>query len=215
MKYFIILISFLGIISFSPKAIEHNDSKSVTECDTCFVSLNNFQHDIAFDFRYATKNNFLKEQVYDCVDCVLREEVAKALIRVNKSIKREGYRLRLFDCYRPVDIQKKMWKIFPNGKYVANPYKRGSVHNKGGAVDLTLETLNGEIVEMGTDFDHFGVEAHPSYTKLPDNVLDNRKKLRDAMAKEGFTPIRSEWWHFNYKNAKAYGLSNFKFDCSE
>lgn len=182
-------------------------------CDTCFISLNKFDHDISFDFRYSTSNNFLKEAVYDCVDCVLRKEVIEALIRVNKNLQVKGYRLCLFDCYRPLDIQKKMWDIYPNSKYVANPYKNGSKHNRGGAVDLTIETLNGEELDMGTDFDYFGVEAHTYFNELSEKVLNNRKVLRDAMLKEGFSTINSEWWHFNFNNSKNYELSNFKFDC--
>jgi len=89
------------------------------------------------------------------------------------------------------------------------------LHNRGAAVDLTIETLDGENVDMGTDFDHFGIEAHIDNYNLPKAILNNRKTLRDAMLKEGFSSIRSEWWHFNYKNARMYELSNFKFDCTK
>ena len=107
-----------------------------------------------------------------------------------------------------------MWKIYPNAKYVANPYKNGSSHNRGGAVDITLCKINGDEVDMGTDFDHFGEEAHHAYTALSDEILNNRKLLKVTMQKFGFNPIRTEWWHYNYKNASSYKISNFKTECN-
>lgn len=181
--------------------------------DTSFANLYEFTDQISLDFRYADTNNFLNEKVYDCASCVLRREVLKALVSVNNSLHHLGYRLRLFDCYRPLSVQFKMWEIYSNASYVANPHKKGSIHNRGGAVDITLETLEGEQVDMGTDFDHFGKEAHIDYYNLSDRILGNRKTLQTAMRRGGFTTIRSEWWHFNYKNSSTYTTSNFPITC--
>ncbi|MEM9142902.1 MAG: M15 family metallopeptidase, partial [Bacteroidota bacterium] len=120
--------------------------------DSTFVRLADFSDGFAFDLRYATQNNFLKEKVYDCAECYVRVKAAKALLKANKDFKEKGVRIKFFDCYRPNAVQFKMWKIVPNPQYVANPEK-GSIHNKGGAVDITLETLDGEELDMGTDFD--------------------------------------------------------------
>lgn len=163
--------------------------------------------------RYATSNNFLEQKVYDCTDCLLRKEVAEALIQANKYFMEQGYRIKLFDCYRPLDVQKQMWSILPDSRYVANPEK-GSIHNRGGAVDLTLVGLNDKNVDMGTDFDHFGEEAHHNYADLSDSILQNRTILKQGMEKFGFKPISTEWWHYNYDTDKSYSVSNFKTNCN-
>ncbi|MBC7438374.1 MAG: peptidase M15, partial [Flavobacterium sp.] len=105
--------------------------------DTTFVKLKDFSNDFVFEMKYATADNFLKAKVYDCAECYLRYKTVKALIKASKKFIKLGYKIKLFDCYRPLDIQKKMWEIVSNPDYVANPSK-GSIHNRGGAVDLTL-----------------------------------------------------------------------------
>ena len=107
-----------------------------------------------------------------------------------------------------------MWAAFPNAQYVANPYKSGSVHNRGAAVDISLEKLDGTPVNMGTDHDFFGREAHIDNTNLPNEVLENRQILQDGMTLFGFETIRTEWWHFNYKKNYSYKIIDFNFECN-
>lgn len=178
------------------------------------VLLDTINDGFAYDIRYATSNNFLKEAFYDCVACYLRPEVANALKEANHYFCEMGYKIVLFDCYRPVSAQKKMWKVFPNPQYVANPYKSGSVHNRGAAVDISLAKLDGSPVDMGTDHDFFGREAHIDNTSLPKQVLQNRKILQDGMRKFGFETIRTEWWHFNYKKNYSFQIIDFNFECN-
>jgi D-alanyl-D-alanine dipeptidase len=180
--------------------------------DTTFVEL--VRADTAFvpDMRYATADNFLKEKVYDCDKCLLRKDAALALLKAHESLKAQGFRIKLYDCYRPLDVQKKMWKIMPDDRYVGNPYGSGSVHNKGAAVDLTLTDSTGNELEMGTPFDHFGREAHHAYTNLPIEVLTRRRRLKEAMEAAGFESITSEWWHYSYRR-KNYRTANFKPEC--
>ena len=125
-----------------------------------------YSSDFVLDMKYATKDNFLKQAVYDCGECYLRYKTIKSLIEANTDFMTLGLRIKLFDCYRPLDIQKKMWEIVSNPQYVADPAK-GSIHNRGGAVDITLVDKNGKELDMGTAFDFFGVEASHGYTKLP------------------------------------------------
>ncbi|MFN6946279.1 MAG: M15 family metallopeptidase [Cytophagaceae bacterium] len=181
--------------------------------DTIFVKLEDLSPDFAYDMRYATENNFLKQKVYECASCVLREEVGRALVKINKAFLQKGYRIKLYDCYRPLDVQKKMWEIYPNANYVANPHTRGSVHNRGGAVDITLVDLKGVELDMGTDFDHFGKEAHHSYTELSEKVIKNRALLKETMEAHGFASLRTEWWHYSFKSKHTYSLSNFMPQC--
>jgi len=180
--------------------------------DTTFVRLADFSDGFAYDLRYATENNFLKEKVYDCAECYTRVKTAKALIAANSDFHDQGVRIKFFDCYRPNSVQYKMWEIVPNPQYVANPDK-GSIHNKGGAVDITLETLEGEELDMGTDFDFFGKRAYHDMTDLPQNILDNRKLLKETMEQHGFWSIRTEWWHYNLSAGSNDKVADFKWEC--
>ena len=180
--------------------------------DTAFVRLADYSDQFVYDLRYATTNNFLKTQVYDCAECYTRVKTAKALLKANEAFMKKGYRIKFFDCYRPNSVQYKMWKIVPNPQYVANPEK-GSIHNKGGAVDITLVTLEGEEVDMGTDFDFFGRKAYHDNLDLPQNVLDHRKLLKDTMEAYGFWSIRTEWWHYNLAAASNDKVVDFKWEC--
>jgi len=180
--------------------------------DTIFVNLKDYSQDFVYDMKYATDDNFLKAKVYDCAECYLRLKTVKALVGANKSFMAQGYRIKLFDCYRPLDIQKRMWKIVSNPKYVADPAK-GSIHNRGGAVDLTLVDADGKELDMGTAFDHFGIEASHDYKKLGNQILKNRKLLKETMQRHNFKIFESEWWHYNLSNASADKLSNFKWEC--
>ena len=180
--------------------------------DTLFVRLADYSDDFVYDLRYATENNFLKAKVYDCAECYTRVKTARALLMANKEFMDKGFKIKFFDCYRPNDVQYKMWAIVPNPQYVANPVK-GSIHNKGGAVDITLTTLDGEELDMGTDFDFFGKRAYHDNLDLPKNILDNRLLLKETMEKHGFWSIRTEWWHYNLGTASNDKVANFKWDC--
>jgi D-alanyl-D-alanine dipeptidase len=162
--------------------------------------------------KYATEDNFLKVKVYDCAECYLRLKTATMLVQANKAFMEKGYRIKIFDCYRPVDIQKKMWQIVSNPIYVADP-KKGSIHNRGGAVDITLVNKKGEELDMGTPFDFFGPEASHAYENLPRKVKANRELLKKIMLLNNFTAFDSEWWHYNLKNSAKDNLSNFKWPC--
>jgi len=165
------------------------------------------------DIRYATANNFTKKVIYDCPKCLLRPSAAKALDEANRHLtERFKVRIKLFDCYRPRPYQQRLWDIVPNASYVTPPAK-GSMHSRGMAVDLTLVDEDGKELDMGTAFDFFGEEAHQGYPKHSDAVKRNRYILRSTMEKYGFSPIRTEWWHFSY-GGKNYPLSDFVWKCS-
>ncbi|MBD3580942.1 M15 family metallopeptidase [Flavobacterium selenitireducens] len=180
--------------------------------DSTFVSLSNYSADFVYDMKYATTDNFLKTQVYNCGECYLRHTTALALIAAQRDFMSVGYRIKIYDCYRPLDIQKKMWKIVPDANYVANPAK-GSVHNRGGAVDISLVDASGNELDMGTAFDHFGPEAAIDYKNASKEVQDNRALLQTVMRKHGFSVLKSEWWHFDHEGATKFKVSNFKWDC--
>ncbi len=163
------------------------------------------------DVRYATENNFVGEAVYDCGKCYLRMEVADALINVAKSLNQHGFKLVLFDCYRPKPVQQKLWDKVPNPNYVTPPDK-GSMHNRGAAVDLSIMRENGDYLDMGTGYDYFGEEAHTDYMNHSEEVLKNRKLLNNLMVKYGFKVIRTEWWHFSFVEG-SYEIADWVWDC--
>lgn len=209
-----IILSFLFLItsckSQTINSVMQGDKRVIN--DTTFVNLKDYGDDFVYDMKYATDDNFLKSKVYDCAECYLRLKTVNALIEANNQFISRGYRIKLFDCYRPLDIQKQMWKIVPNPKYVADPQK-GSIHNRGGAVDITLVDIEGKELDMGTSFDYFGIEASHNYNNLSETVKENRKLLRHVMTTANFNPFESEWWHYNLKSALNDNLSNVKWDC--
>ena len=178
-----------------------------------FVRLKDLSSDFVYELKYATPDNFLKQAVYDCGECYLRKSTAEALAKANKAFIQLGYRIKLFDCYRPLSVQKKMWKILPGTHYVANPAK-GSKHNRGAAVDLTLVDAQGKELNMGTPFDFFGKEAHHTYTQHSKEVLENRKLLKETLDKFNFKSIYSEWWHYEYRPEMQSKVENFEWQCN-
>ncbi len=197
------------------QAIQNTQKKILQATDTTMIAMNKLDTiNFLYDLRYASTNNFTKTKIYDCTSCFVQFKVVKALLKANADFIKKGYKIKFFDCFRTVEAQKKLWKIYPDARYVANP-KVGSIHNKGGAVDITLVDLNGNELDMGTAYDHFGEEAHHAYTNFSDEVLANRKLLRETMEKHGFWTIRTEWWHYNYKNISARVTKEISVDCEE
>ena len=178
-----------------------------------FVRLKDLSPDFVYELKYATPDNFLKQAVYDCGECYLRKSTAEALVKANEAFIQLGYRIKLFDCYRPLSVQKKMWKILPGTHYVANPAK-GSKHNRGAAADLTLVDAQGKELNMGTPFDFFGKEAHHTYTQHSKEVLENRKLLKETLDKFNFKSIYSEWWHYEYRPEMQSKVENFEWQCN-
>lgn len=167
------------------------------------INMKTIAPSFAYELRYATDSNFMKTTVYPCAECFLREKAAKAIYAAQKEFMKKGFRIKFFDCFRPLHVQRKMWAVFPHAGYVANPYKGlGSMHNRGVAVDLTLVDSLGNELDMGTPFDFFGKAAHHTCVDLPKEVLENRTYLKTTLAKYGFKAIRTEWWHYSYKGYK-------------
>lgn len=160
---------------------------------------------IVIDIRYATADNFMGDTLYSANVCLLRRTVAERLVKVHQDLVQLGFGLKIWDGYRPLAVQKKMWERMPNSNYVANP-AYGSNHNRGAAVDLTLvDSLKREL-PMPTAYDDFSERAGSNYPDLPKEILANRRLLQGMMLKHGFTMIRSEWWHFNDKEIKSYPI---------
>jgi len=165
------------------------------------VELNTVIPDIVLDIRYATDDNFVGKVLYPSSRCFLAKKPALALKQVQQDLKREGFSLKVFDGYRPLSVQKQMWEILPDSRYVADP-STGSNHNRAYSVDVTLLDLDGNEMPMPSQFDDFSEKAHRNYMDCPQEAVRHRKILEDAMKKHGFMGISSEWWHFDYKGYK-------------
>ena len=156
---------------------------------------------LAVELRYASESNFLKRAVYpEGARCLLLPAVADRLAEAARMLEPHGFRLKAWDCYRPLHVQWAMWKLVPVKGYVADPHT-GSNHNRGGAVDVTLVTLEGDSVEMPTPFDTFGPAAHHGSNAGTPEARANRETLRRVMLQAGFRPNRMEWWHYDAPEA--------------
>ncbi len=184
------------------------------QTDTSFkmIEIKSMIPDIVYDLRYFYESNFTKTRLYTQNKVTfMRLPVVKALRSVQDTLKQQGYGLKIFDAYRPYSVTKKMWELIHDERYVANP-ARGSGHNRGIAVDLTLIDLKtGKELDMGTDFDNFTDTAHHSFQSLPLAVLRNRKLLKDAMEGAGFRAFETEWWHYSWPNNKDYPVMDLDF----
>ena len=181
--------------------------------DTTWVNLKDLHPKIELDLRYATTNNFMELQIYDCGQCYLRLATARALLIAQKELETQNLGFKMYDCYRPKSAQYKLWKKMPDRRYVAPPSK-GSMHSRGGALDLTIIQLeNKEELEMGTEYDYFGRAAYWVNKDLPKEVLDNRHLLRSTLEKHGFKTTSTEWWHFSYRRAW-FKLSDMQWNCN-
>lgn len=151
---------------------------------------------VVLDIRYATKDNFTGRVLYPAQRCLLRRSTARRLKLAQADLSAVGLGLKLWDCYRPLQIQHKLWAIVPDPRYVADPEK-GSRHNRGAAVDATLIDASGRELEMPTGYDDFSPRAHRDSTDATARALRNRETLEKVMTKHGFVGLRTEWWHFD------------------
>lgn len=166
---------------------------------TAMVLLSDIDPTIILDVRYATENNFTGQVLYPVAKVYVQRVVAERLADVQSHLRQEGCALKVFDGYRPLSIQKKMWEIVPDERYVADP-RKGSRHNRGAAVDVTIvRAADGVELDMGTPYDDFSEKSHTRYSDLPVEILRNRQLLADTMKRFDFLPFETEWWHFDYK----------------
>jgi D-alanyl-D-alanine dipeptidase len=182
--------------------------------ETDLVELTKLDPTIKLEIRYATTNNFLGTVFYSEPCAFMQRPAAEAVVRASKRLRAMGYSLLVHDAYRPWYVTKVFWDATPDDKkvFVADPAK-GSRHNRGCAVDLTLYDLkSGKPVEMVSTYDETTARAYPDYPGGTGLQRWHRKLLRDAMEAEGFTVYEAEWWHFDYQDWRKYRIGNLTFD---
>lgn len=177
------------------------------------VELKKLDATIKLDIRYATSNNFAGRPVYTESRAFLQRPAAEALLRVSRALRKRGFGLAIFDGYRPWSVTKLFWDLTPADRrqFVADPSK-GSRHNRGCAVDLTLYDLRtGKEVSMPGEYDEMTERSHIAYAGGTTEQRRLRDLLRASMEAEGFTVYDPEWWHYDYKDWKQYPILNLSF----
>jgi D-alanyl-D-alanine dipeptidase len=205
------LAVILFTLSLVPQSAPPKEAGPFREPD--LVELTALDPTIRLDIRYATANNLAGRAVYTEPRAFLQRPAADALVRAHRVLKQKGYGLLVFDGYRPWAVTKLFWDVTPPAKreFVADPSK-GSKHNRGCAVDLSLYALDtGREVEMPSAYDEMSPRAYPDYDQGPLAPRERRDLLRAVMEREGFTVEPNEWWHFNYKDWKAYPILDIPF----
>lgn len=182
------------------------------DTDNNLIDLEKYIPEIVLDIRYATKNNFTGQKLYKMPKAYARKPVARVLLKIQNELKKQGLGLKIYDAYRPYAVTLKFYRIYRDTNFVAAPWK-GSSHNTGCAVDLTLIDLDtGKELEMPTGFDDFTEKASHNYMNLSEKVLQNRQLLKNIMQKYGFVPYEQEWWHYRYKDSGKFGLLDLGFE---
>jgi D-alanyl-D-alanine dipeptidase len=170
---------------------------------------------LAFDIRYATSNNFMEQAIYVTPAAYCRKPLAYALLRANLVFINQGYRLKIYDAYRPYSATVKMFGLAKNKSYVASP-SQGSRHNRGCAIDLTLvNAKTGEELAMPTPYDDFTERASPNYKALPQDVIKNRNLLIQTMKAHGFSVFHNEWWHYDFIGWERFPILDLPFSTFE
>ncbi len=199
---------------------EEQGDDNLSDDSSDFVLLSEAVPDAILEIRYYSTYNFVGDRIdgYEEPLALMTKESAEALKEVSDNLKKKGYRLKIFDAYRPQkavnhfmrwaldsdDTRMKQYfypelekdVLFPRG-YIAEH----SGHSRGSTVDLTLFDMKSEReVDMGGTFDYFGELSHPDYTGITEEQYNNRMILREAMIEGGFKPLAEEWWHFTLEN---------------
>jgi len=181
------------------------------EAKTGLVKIEDVDDTILMDLRYATEDNFTGQKLYPVAISLLQRGTANKLKTANERFKKDGFRIKVWDAYRPLDIQKKFWELKPDRLYVANPVY-GSKHNRGSAVDITLVDKLGHELEMPTEFDHFSERAWRNYAGNTPEAQRNMEYLGKIMEESGFISNNTEWWHFDDSAWNSYPVLNIKLE---
>lgn len=176
------------------------------------VELENYDSDFVIDLKYATTDNFTLRQHYETSLCLVNKDIASPLVKANNLAKKDGYRIKIYDAYRPISVQQALYDATPENlkQYVPKPSKY-SMHARGITVDVTLVDSEGNELDMPTPFDDFTEKAHSDYSNLTKTQINNRSYLKSIMEECGFTVSKLEWWHFDGPNRDNYPILDISF----
>lgn len=199
-----------NILIDNDMADKTRESKPLKEIQG-LVRIDELDSNIVIDLKYATSDNFAGRRVYAVNVCALRRTTAEKLIKANKEFMKDGYRIKIWDGYRPLYVQQIFWDIVKNPLYVSDP-KFGSSHSTGCTVDVTLVDKSGKEVAMPTVFDDFSTKASRKYTGASKEAKKNLEYLTAVMKRNGFTTINSEWWEYRDTEMGKYPEVDIKLE---
>jgi zinc D-Ala-D-Ala dipeptidase len=177
------------------------------------VNVQAIDDSIVLDMRYATTNNFTGKVIYPANLCILQRETATKLCNANSKLKSMGYKLKIWDAYRPIYVQKLFWEMIHDSRFVADPSDHPSRHNFGTAVDVTLVDFNNNELIMPSEFDDFSEKAYGTDKNMSSTAKKNLTILISIMKESGFLTIDTEWWHFEDNGFKKFQLVDIDLKC--
>lgn len=170
-----------------------------------YMNVHNVDPDIIVDLKYATSDNFTHQVVYDFDQAISRIDTVKKLGEASKALKAKGYRVKIWDAYRPTYAQRRLFEVYPDPIWVAEPDPNFS-HQKGVTFDLTLTDQDGKDIEMPTPFDDFtGAAKRSEKSSWTPAAQKNYDILNGTMQKAGFVGYENEWWDFRDSDADQFG----------
>ena len=165
--------------------------------DDTLVKVADYIPGISVELRYATTDNFTGVVIYEDSTAYLRYGTVKKLSAVQDKLWEQGYCIKIWDAYRPVEAQFKLWEVCPDPTFVSNPNNGYSSHSRGNTVDITITDLNGNEITMPSAFDEFGSIADRDYGDVSEEAGNNSLMLESVMAECGFKGYSKEWWHYS------------------
>lgn len=180
------------------------------------IKLLDFDEDFIIDLKYATEDNFTGQRVYKFSDCWIDKHTAEILVKARDIFKKDGYRIKIWDAYRPISAQQRFWEILPDDEFVARPpdmtkiKKFRPTHNNGMCVDVTLTDMDGNEIEMPSPFDTLTERASLSCPLNSSEGRNNGEYLKKVMESVGFMAYESEWWHFYDVTAEPQPFSDYE-----
>lgn len=187
-------------------------ARHIVDASLDLVDISTINPSIKIDIRYATSNNLTGQPLYSSGVCYVRHEVARALDALQKELQSMGLGLKIWDAFRPINVQAACYKQFP--QFFAQPTAARAKHPRGTAVDVTLVDESGQELLMPTAFDALVEQARHEYrgADIPAQAIENREALKSLMAKYGFCALAHEWWHYDFWNWKSYDIIPYDFD---
>jgi D-alanyl-D-alanine dipeptidase len=198
--WLLLVITALTAWAEPPPVVRDAQAPAVRE----LVDLASLDAGFRFDLRYATPNNFVHATLYPVAKAYLQRDAANALVEVQHDLAVQGLGLKIYDAYRPLSVQQRMWNLIGDARYVSNPAINAGRHTRGTAVDLTLVDRDGKELPMPTPFDDFTEKAHRDAPGISADAARNSKLLERTMIKHGFLPYPFEWWHFDHRDWKKH-----------
>ncbi|SHI73838.1 M15 family metallopeptidase [Parasporobacterium paucivorans] len=175
--------------------------------DSEYVKVTEYVSSIFIDLKYATVDNFTGQVIYGFSDAYLRYGTVQKTKKAQETARLQGYSLKIWDAYRPLDAQYALWTAVPDPTYVADPRKGPSGHNMGNCIDVTLVNTDGTEIYMPTAFDDFSLLADRDYSDVSYQAAQNALLLESIMYSCGFTGYKGEWW--DYTDSQSYEYTDF------